>query len=149
MRPPGRRSYLARETVLREAGRYPSALAETCVTIVVVADRRREGVYESGQRMRELYALLRQQLPDVERVLVGRDAIVWHLSQLGVTQWSKHPLTWTTVRGWARWHGFPLTPGTRLGRNYMSAVTTTHAITAWLLSRPYNGHPMRLFRERP
>jgi hypothetical protein len=28
-----------------------------------------------------------------------------------------------------------------------SAVTTTHAITAWLLSRPYNGHPMRVFRE--
>jgi hypothetical protein len=99
--------------------------------------------------MRELYALLRQQLPDVERVVVGRDAIVWHLSQLRVTQWSKRPVTWTTVRGWARWHGFPLTPGTRRGRNYMSAVTTTHAITAWLLSRPYNGHQMRVFRGRP
>jgi len=99
--------------------------------------------------MRQLYALLHQQLPDVERVLVGRDAIVWHLSQLGVTQWSKRPLTWTTVRGWARWHGFPLTPGARRGRNYMSAITTTHAITARLLSRPYNAHPMRVFRGRP
>jgi hypothetical protein len=59
------------------------------------------------------------------------------------------PLTWTTVRGGARWHGFPLTPGTRRGRNYMSALTTTHALTAWLLSRPYNGHPKRVFRERP
>ena len=42
---------------------------------------------------------------------------------------------------------FPLTPGTRRGRNYMSALTMTHAVMAWLLSRPYNGHPMRLFRE--
>ena len=97
--------------------------------------------------MRDLYVMLREQLPDVDRVLAGRDAIVLYLSQLGVTQWSKRPLTWTTVRGWARWHGFPLIPGTRRGRNYMSAVTTTHAITAWLLSRPYNGHPMRVFRE--
>ena len=114
-----------------------------------VADRRREEVAESGQRIRDLSRLLREQLPEVERVLVGQDAILLHLWQLGVTQWSKRPLTWTTVRGWARWHGFPLTPGTRRGRNYMSALTTTHAITAWLLSRPYNGHPMRVFRERP
>jgi hypothetical protein len=99
--------------------------------------------------MRELYALLRQQLPDVDRVLVGPEAILLQLKHLGVTQWSKRPLTWTTVRGWARWHGFPLTPGTRRGRNYMSALTTTHAVTAWLLSRPYNGHPMRVFRGRP
>ena len=70
-------------------------------------------------------------------------------SGIGVTQWSKRSLTWTTVRRWARWHGFPLTPGTRWGGNYMSAITTTHAITAWLLSRPYNGHPMRVFRGRP
>ena len=97
---------------------------------------------------RELYRLLHEQLPQVDHVLVGPDAILQHLKRLGVTQWSKRQLTRTTVRGWARWHGFPLTPGTRLGRNYMSAVTTTHAITAWLLSRPYNGHPMRVFRER-
>jgi hypothetical protein len=51
-------------------------------------------------------------------LLVGHDAILLHLRQLGLTEWSKRPLTWTTVRGWARWHGFPLTPGTRLGRNY-------------------------------
>ena len=97
--------------------------------------------------MREVYVLLREQLPGVDRVLVGRDTILLHLRQLGVTQWSKRQLTWTTVRRWAPWHGFPLTPGTRLGRNYMSAVTTTHAITAWLLSRPYNGYPMRVFRN--
>src|SRR5262249_36626291 len=99
--------------------------------------------------MRDLYTLLHEQLPQLERVLVGHEAILLHLGQLGVTQWSKRPLTWTTVRGWARWHGFPLTPGTRRGRNYMSALTTTHAVTAWLLSRPYNGHPMRVFREPP
>ena len=89
---------------------------------------------------------LREQLPERDRLLVGQDAILLYLKQFGLTQWSKRRLTWTTVRGWARWHGFPLTPGTRWGRNYMSAITTTHAITAWLLSRPYNG---RVFRERP
>ena len=98
--------------------------------------------------MRELYALLRDELPQVDQLLIGHDAILLHLRQLGVTQWSRRPLTWTTVRGWARWHGFPLTPGTRRGRNYMSALTTQPAITAWLLSRPSNGRPMRIFRER-
>jgi hypothetical protein len=117
--------------------------------MALVADRRREGSDESGRRMRELYRVLREQLPQVDHVLVGQDAILQHLKRLGVTKWSKRQLTWTTVRGWARWHGFPLTPGTRRGRNYMSALTTTHAITAWLLSRPYNGHPMRVFRDRP
>jgi hypothetical protein len=33
--------------------------------------------------------------------------------------------------------------------HYMSAITTTLAITALLLSRPYNAHPMRLFRGHP
>jgi hypothetical protein len=94
----------------------------------------------------ELYALLRGQLPQVDHVLVGHEAILLHLRQLGVTQWSKRPLTWTTVRGCARWPGFPLTPGTRRGRNYMSALTTTNALTAWSLSRPYIGQPMRVFR---
>jgi hypothetical protein len=56
--------------------------------------------------MRELYALLRDQLPQVEHLLVGHEAILLHLRQLGVMQWSRRPLTWTTVRGWARWHGF-------------------------------------------
>ena len=97
--------------------------------------------------MRELYALMREQLPDRDRLLAGQDAILLYLKQFGITQWSKRPVTWTTVRRWARCHGFPLTPGTRWGRNYMSAITTTYAITAWLLSRPYNGHPMRVFQE--
>ena len=56
-------------------------------------------------------------------------------------------ITLVAVGAAGRWHGFALTPGTRRGRNYMSALTRTHAITAWLLSRPYNGHPMRVFRE--
>jgi hypothetical protein len=121
--------------------------SQTCVTRAVVADRRREREDESTRRMRELFALMREQLPECDHLLTGRDAILLYLRQFGVTQWSKRPVTWTTVRRWARWHGFPLTPGTRLGRNYLSAVTTTHAITAWLLSRPYNGHPMRVFRD--
>src|SRR5262245_61879927 len=65
----------------------------------------------------------------------GPGAVRWRilrrLAQLGVTTWNKRPPTWTTVRRWARWHGFPLTPGTRWGRNYMSAVTTTHAPLRW------------------
>src|SRR5262249_56526047 len=113
----------------------------------LVADRRREGADESGRRMQDLYRLLREQLPQVDHVLVGPDAILQHLRQLGVTQWSKRQLTWTTVRGWARWHGFPLTPGTRRGGNYMSAATTSPAATAWVLSRPRNGHPMGGLRE--
>jgi hypothetical protein len=36
--------------------------------------------------MRELYALLRDELPQVNRLLIGHDAILLHLRQLGVTQ---------------------------------------------------------------
>ena len=131
----------------REAGRHPMRCSQTCVGSAVVADRRREREDESTRRMRELYALMREQLPERDQLLAGQDAILLYLKQFGVTQWSKRPVTWTTVRRWVRWHDFPLTPGTRWGRNYMSAITTTYAITARLLSRPYNGHPMRVFRE--
>src|SRR5262249_60949112 len=54
-----------------------------------------------------------------------------------------------TIRGGAGRGEAGIFRGTRRGGNYMSAVTTTHAITAWLLSRPYNGHPMRVFRDPP
>src|SRR5262249_5328793 len=56
----------------------------------------------------------------------------------------------STVRRWARWHGFPLLRGTtKCGRNYFCSVRTQHAVTAWLMSRPANGYPMRVFRSPP
>ena len=100
-------------------------------------------------RQQQLHQLLRDQLRDWDRALAGRDVILRHLAQLGVTTWSKRPPTWTTVRRWARWSGFPLLRGTKCGRNYFSSVTTQHAITAWLMSRPANGYPMRLFQSPP
>jgi len=100
-------------------------------------------------RQQQLHQLLRDQLGDWDRALAGQDVILRYLAQLGVTTWSKRPPTWTTVRRWARWHGFPLLRGTKCGRNYFCSVTTQHAVTAWLVSRPANGYPMRVFRSPP
>jgi hypothetical protein len=100
-------------------------------------------------RQQQLHQLLRDQLGDWDRVLVGQDVILRHLAQLGVTTWNKRPPRWTTIRRWTRRHGFPLLRGTKCGRNYFCSVTTQHAVTAWLVSRPANGYPMRVFRSPP
>src|SRR5262249_25886687 len=65
--------------------------------------RRRCGVRRTGSRT----AFCTSSCPRVDRVLVGHETILLNLRQLGSTQWSKRPLTWTTVRGWARWEGSP------------------------------------------
>jgi len=59
-------------------------------------------------RQQQIHQMLREQLGDWDRGLAGQDVILRHLAQLGVTTWKKRPPTWTTVRRWARWHGFPL-----------------------------------------
>jgi hypothetical protein len=91
---------------------------------------------------------LREQLPERDYLLAGRDTILLYLKQFDLTQWSKRQLTWTTVRGWARWHGFPLTPGTRRGRDCTSDNDDArdHGVVAQpALQRA----PERVFRERP
>src|SRR5262249_11293595 len=81
-------------------------------------------------RQQQIHQMLQEQLGDWDRGLAGQDVILRHLAQLGVMTWNKRPPTWTTVRRWARWHGFPLLRGTKCGRNYFCSVTTQHAITA-------------------
>lgn len=134
---------------MRERGRLLAPIRPTGVRVllsrrVMVGDEQ-----AAAQRQQRVNQLLREQLGDWDRVLVGQDVILRHLAQLGVTTWNKRSPTWTTVRRWARWHGFPLPRGTRCGRNYFSSVTTQYAVTAWLMSRPANGHPMRVFRSPP
>jgi hypothetical protein len=41
---------------------------------------------------------LRAQLPERDHLLTGQDVILRYLKQFGITQWSKRPVTWTTVR---------------------------------------------------
>jgi hypothetical protein len=48
--------------------------------------------------MRDLYRLLYEKLPRMDRVLVAKGAILLYLNQFGVTRWSKRPVTWTTLR---------------------------------------------------
>src|SRR5262249_4617550 len=56
----------------------------------------------------QIHQMLQGQLGDWDRGLAGQDVILRHLAQLGVTTWNKRPPTWTRVRRWTRWHGFPL-----------------------------------------
>jgi hypothetical protein len=87
------------------------------------------------ETQRAVYDLLRAQLPERELALVGRVAILDCLHRLGVRRPNRGPVSWTMVLRWARTQGFPILHGTRNAHHRTPALSTTFAITAWLLSR--------------
>src|SRR5262249_13485879 len=95
-------------------------------------------------QQRALYALLRSQLPDHARALVGRIRILTALHELGVRRPNGGPVSWHQVLRWTRQHGFPLLHGTllfvsRIPRFRTPSLTTSFALTAWVLSRLDSG----------
>jgi hypothetical protein len=102
-------------------------------------------------QQRRIYELLKAQLPDHERALAGRDAILSFLRTLGLTRRNGMPLTWRMILRWHRDLGFPLVrgawhPNTRTHLPSRSpALTTTYAATAWILSQ-FSTDSQGLFR---
>lgn len=94
-----------------------------------------------------LWEVLRAELGELDKAIVGREAIMEQLRVMGVRTWSGSMPTWSTVRRWARDEDFPMLRGCMRGRNFFSSVTSQHAVTAWVLSRVRNGQPMRIFRR--
>jgi hypothetical protein len=97
------------------------------------------------ETQRALYELLRSQLPEREHALVGRARILDWLHAFGLRRPNGGPISWTMVLRWARIQSFPLLHGTRNAHHRTPALSTTFAITAWLLSR-FDSGEHHLFR---
>ena len=80
---------------------------------------------------------LRTQLPLHDRALIGRHAIIQYLCDLGVYRRNRHPVSWRMLTRWRRDKAFPLLSAACVPtiRRYTPALSTTHAITAWLLEQ--------------
>jgi hypothetical protein len=66
--------------------------------------------------------------------LVGWPAILSYFAQLNVSRENGTPLNRRIVLRWRSHHFFPLVPGARNAHARTPPFTTTHALTAWLLS---------------
>jgi hypothetical protein len=97
------------------------------------------------ETQRALYALLRAQLPDRDHALVGWPSILAELDRLGIRRPNGGPLTRRIVMRWARGDGFPLVRGTWLPQRLTPSLTTTFAVTAWMLSRLDTGRGFRVY----
>jgi hypothetical protein len=86
-------------------------------------------------RYRSHYGLLTTYLPQQEAALVGRPAVLAYLHSLGLTRPNGGPITWWMVKRWTRRHDFPLLRATWRPRHRCPCLSTSFAITAWVLSR--------------
>ena len=89
------------------------------------------------QRQSDLYQMMHTQLPHLEHVLIGQTAILDHLHRLGVRRLNGRHLTWRIVNAWRVKHACPLLKGYHADSFRHSPLTTTHALTAWLLCHPF------------
>ena len=86
-------------------------------------------------RQRALYRMMREQLPEYELALTGWDRLLAFLHRLGIRRPNGHTLTRRIVQRWVRSDGFPLVRGTWHPRSRTPCLTTSFAVTAWILSR--------------
>jgi len=87
---------------------------------------------------RHYASLLRTYVPD--RALIGQAAIVAYFHHLGIRRLNRRPLSWRIVNGWRRRHGCPILRGNTHPLSKQPPLSTSHALTAWLLSR-FTAHP--------
>lgn len=96
---------------------------------------------EQPMKQKAIFDMLKAQLPDRDRAIIGWDNLLAYLAQLGVKRPGavKDP-TYRTVTRWREVHGFPLLRGAYRGPiSRAPCITTQFAVTAWLLSRLENG----------
>jgi len=92
-----------------------------------------------------IHSDLRSQLPDLDRALVGHQAILAELHRLGLRRLNGKRLSWRIVLRWRRDHAFPLHRGIRKPDVYAAPpLSTTHAMTAWMLSQFVHGELFRV-----
>jgi hypothetical protein len=95
-------------------------------------------------RFRSTVAALAATYPD--RALIGSAAILRYLhNTLELRRRNGDRLTWRIITSWRRDHACPILPGylvlssTRAALARCPALTTTHALTAWTLTRFASG----------
>jgi hypothetical protein len=89
----------------------------------------------AADRQRALYRMMRQQLPEYELALTGWNRVLTFLHDLGIRRSNGHTLTRRIVQRWARTDGFPLVRGTWHPRSRTPCLTTSFAVTSWMLTR--------------
>jgi hypothetical protein len=101
-------------------------------------------------RYAQLHAMLVAELPAHDRALIGNESILRYLHDtLQLRRRNGHPLTVRMLRRWRRDESCPLVGGCYLiGRHFAPPLSTTHALTAWVLSRRSSNEP-QLFCVAP
>jgi hypothetical protein len=95
-----------------------------------------------------IHHLLITQLPHLDHPLAGHHAILHFLvDRLWLRRPNGHPISWRMVLRWTRLYGFPLLHGGwhPKRRRTTPSLSTTFAVTAWVLSR-FNTAQSDLFR---
>lgn len=99
------------------------------------ARERTQHATDAPGRQARISADLRTHLPDHDRALVGHAAILAYLHRLGIRRLRGTALTIRIVDRWRTHHNCPILRGYHDTRVSASPLTTTHALTAWLLAR--------------
>jgi hypothetical protein len=99
------------------------------------ATERAKHTADAPRRFAALHHLLITQLPLQDRALIGHASILSYLHQLGIRRLRGGPLTWRIVNRWRHTDALPVLKGYSDRRCARSPVTTSHALTAWLLTR--------------
>jgi hypothetical protein len=100
-----------------------------------LARERANHAIHSPAHQAELYRLLHTELPHSEVVLIGQKPIQAYLNRLGLRRRNGQPLTWRMLERWRRIEGLPILRGVRTQSYAGQPVTTSFALTAWVLSR--------------
>jgi len=111
---------------------------------------RERAQHDSAARFASLYATLTSQLPQLDRALVGHDAILRYLHDTLLLRRANHrPITWRIALQWRRDHGLPILRGFTARRYASPALSTTFALTAWTLSQFSSGDYLGLRLSSP
>lgn len=106
---------------------------------------REQAAHDASARAAAIHHQLTATLPRFDRALVGQRAILRELQRLGLRRPNGQPVTWRMLCRWRRVEGFPMLAGQRIvGIALTPALTTTYAVTAWILSRFSSAHGFRV-----
>ena len=87
-------------------------------------------------RMAALHAMLVTQLPDRDRALIGWPSILAYLHRLGLRRLNGRPVSARMVTRWRHAAACPVLGGRwTLGRCYTPPLSSSFALTAWLLTQ--------------
>jgi hypothetical protein len=101
---------------------------------------RERAQHDAAAHFQHYHALLTAAFPD--RALIGSRAILAYLGTFQVRRLNGDPVTNRTLWYWRRRAGFPLLRGfNNAGRRLWPMVSSTHAVSAWLLAQFANGEP--------